>query len=103
VPATARKPLEDQDPVVLGLLRLAAEVILANPGTVPPALYDLCDTWADDLAGALSRPVGILPREPTGSAPTMSGRHAAIAGSPLTGARGVAKGASFTTALSGQP
>ena len=66
VPATACRPLEDQDPVVLGLLRLAAVVILAHPGLVPPALYDLCDTWADDLARAMSRPVGILSREPTG-------------------------------------
>jgi hypothetical protein len=57
VPATVRKPLEDQDRVVLDLLRLAAEVILAHPGAVPSALYDLCDTWADDLADALARPV----------------------------------------------
>ena len=63
MPATARRPLEDQDPVVLGLLRLAAEVILGHPGPVPPALYDLCDAWADDLADALSRPAR-LPRDP---------------------------------------
>ena len=53
VPAMTRRPLEDQDPVVLELLRLAAEILLAHPGAVPPALYDLCDAWADDLAGAL--------------------------------------------------
>lgn len=64
MPATARVPLEDQDPVVLDLLRLAAEVILAYPGAVPPALYDQCDTWADDLAGALCRPARTRPRDP---------------------------------------
>ena len=64
MPATARRPLEDQDPVVLGLLRLAAEVILAHPGPVPPALYALCDAWADDLADALSGPARSLPRDP---------------------------------------
>jgi hypothetical protein len=72
VPATARRPLEDQDPVVLGLLRLAAEVILAHPGAVPPALYALCDAWADDLADALSRPpvsCPETPREPAGLVP----------------------------------
>ena len=73
MPATARRPLEDQDPVVLGLLRLAAEAILAHPGPVPPALYALCDAWADDLAGTLSRPARTTqprdPREPAGFVP----------------------------------
>lgn len=51
---TARSPLEDFDPMILELLRLAAEVILAHPEAVPPALYDLCDDWADGLAAALT-------------------------------------------------
>jgi hypothetical protein len=69
VPDTARRPLEDQDRVVLDLLRLAAEIILAHPGAVPPALYDLCDSWADDLAGALTRPGSPDPRETAGLVP----------------------------------
>jgi hypothetical protein len=72
VPATARRPLEDQDRVVLDLLRLAAEIILAHPGAVPPALYNLCDSWADDLAGALTRPARLGspdPREIAGLVP----------------------------------
>jgi hypothetical protein len=56
VPATAPSPLEDQDPVVLQLLRLAAETILAHPRAVPPDLYEQCSTWADALAGALTPP-----------------------------------------------
>jgi hypothetical protein len=55
---TARKLLEDEDPVLLGLLRLAAEVILANPGVVPAGLYDQCDDWAGALSAVLSRPSG---------------------------------------------
>ena len=35
MPAAARMPQEDQDPVVLDLLRLAAEVILAPPAPSP--------------------------------------------------------------------
>ena len=73
MPATARRPLEDQDPVVLGLLRLAAEVILAHPGAVPPALYALCDAWADDLAEALSRTARTRPRDPREPAGLMPG------------------------------
>ena len=75
MPATARRPLEDQDPVVLGLLRLAAEAILAHPGPVPPALYALCDAWADDLADALSRPALSLPRDPREPAALVQGRQ----------------------------
>jgi hypothetical protein len=56
VPATASSPLEDQDPVVLQLLRLAAEIILAHPRAVPAGLYEQCSTWADALAGALTPP-----------------------------------------------
>lgn len=56
VTVPAGKLLEDQDPVLLELLRLAAEVILANPGAVPAGLYDQCDDWAGALAAALSRP-----------------------------------------------
>ena len=52
----ARRPLAGQDAVILGLLRLAAEVILAHPGAVPPDLYERCDSWADELAAALSTP-----------------------------------------------
>jgi hypothetical protein len=75
VPDTVRRPLEDQDPVVLDLLRLAAEVILAHPGAVPPALYDLCDAWADDLAGTLSRPARSRPRDPREPAGLVPGRQ----------------------------
>lgn len=50
----SRKPLDETDPVVLQLLQLAAEVILAYPGTVPPGLYELCDEWAADLAAAIN-------------------------------------------------
>ena len=80
MPATARMPLEDQDPVVLDLLRLAAEVILAYPGAVPPALYDQCDTWADDLAVALSPPRPLS--APRSEAPS-PGRQATTACSAL--------------------
>ena len=51
-----RRPLAVQDTVILGLLRLAAEVILAHPSAVPPGLYEMCDSWADELAAALSPP-----------------------------------------------
>lgn len=54
----ARKLLEDEDPVLLELLRLAAEVILANPGVVPSELYDQCDDWAGALSAVLFRPPG---------------------------------------------
>jgi len=50
---TARTPLQDHDPIVIELLRLAAETILAHPDAVPPGLHALCDAWADDLACAL--------------------------------------------------
>lgn len=106
MPATARMPLEDQDPVVLDLLRLAAEVILAHPGAVPPALYDLCDTWADDLAGALSRPGAVPPRDPREPEAPMHGGQAATGRSPLTagaGTGGVTEGATLTTAQGGRP
>lgn len=51
-----RRPLAGQDTVILGLLRLAAEVILTHPSAVPPDLYEMCDSWADELAAALSPP-----------------------------------------------
>ena len=41
--------LEDHDPVVLDLLRLAAETILAHPAAVPPDLAALIDAWAAGL------------------------------------------------------
>jgi hypothetical protein len=50
---TAPRPLQDHDPVVIELLRLAAETILAHPEAVPPGLHDLCDAWADNLACVL--------------------------------------------------
>ena len=103
MPVTTRRPLEDQDPVVLELLRLATETILAHPGAVPPALYDLCDTWADDLASTLSRPAITRPREPTGHALAVSGGQAAMAGPPLPGACGLTMEAPVTTARRGQP
>jgi len=97
MPATARKPEEDQDQdlAVLAFLRLAAEAILAHPEAVPPDLYELCDDWADHLAETLSppgtvppdcaRPVTCLRRKPR--APGTSGAEgtaaAARAGQPL--------------------
>jgi hypothetical protein len=54
----ARKLLEGEDPVLLELLKLAAEVILANPGVVPAELYDQCDDWAGALSAVLLRPSG---------------------------------------------
>ena len=47
--ATACVSLEDHDPIVLELLRLAAETILAHPAAVPPDLAALVDAWAADL------------------------------------------------------
>jgi len=38
VTVPARSPLEEQDPILLELLGLAAEVILAHPEAVPPSL-----------------------------------------------------------------
>jgi hypothetical protein len=72
VTVPARKLLEDQDPVLLELLRLAAEVILANPGAVPAGLYDQCDDWADALSAVLSRPS----RQPPPGAGAESGEPA---------------------------
>jgi hypothetical protein len=82
VAATAPIPLEDQDPVVLQLLQLAAEAILAHPRAVPPGLYEQCSSWADGLAGALSPPNPSTPLEPRqrqGSA-----RDALLAAGPRT-------------------
>ena len=58
-----RGPLPGQDAVILGLLRLAAEVILAHPRAVPPDLYEMCDSWADELAAALSTPARTQPAD----------------------------------------
>jgi hypothetical protein len=51
IPATAT--LDDQDPAVLNLLRLAAEAMIAHPEAVPPDLLSLVDAYAADLHGAL--------------------------------------------------
>jgi hypothetical protein len=56
MPPVTSCSLQDQDPVLLQLLQLAAEAILAHPEVVPPALYDGCSSWADTLAAALNRP-----------------------------------------------
>ena len=77
VPLLAR-----QDTVVLGLLRLAAEAILAHPRAVPPDLYEMCDSWADELAAALSAP-GTEPAD-AGVTHAVSGQPAAKAVTPGT-------------------
>jgi hypothetical protein len=46
--------LDDQDPVLLNLLRLAAETMIAHPEAVPPELLSLLDAYAADLHGTLS-------------------------------------------------
>jgi hypothetical protein len=52
IPAPAS--LDDQDPAVLNLLRLAAEAIIAHPDAVPPDLLSLLDGYAADLYGTLA-------------------------------------------------
>jgi hypothetical protein len=73
-----RRPLADQDTVVLGLLRLAAEAILAHPRAVPPDLYAMCDSWADELAAALGTTVGTGPAD-AAVTPAATGQPAAKA------------------------
>jgi len=51
--------LEDHDPVVLQLLQLAVEAIIAHPRVLPPALYEQCSAFADDLAAALTPPAAV--------------------------------------------
>jgi hypothetical protein len=46
-------PLEDHDPVVLELLRFAAETLLAHPDAAPGQLVTLLDTYTADLNHAL--------------------------------------------------
>ena len=46
--------LDDHDPIVLELLRLAAETMIAHPEAVPPDLLSLLDAYAADLHGTLS-------------------------------------------------
>jgi hypothetical protein len=46
--------LDDQDPVVLNLLRLAVEAMIAHPEAVPADLLSLLDAYAADLYGTLS-------------------------------------------------
>ena len=46
--------LDDQDPAVLNLLRLAAEAMIAHPEAVPADLLSLVDAYAADLYGTLS-------------------------------------------------
>jgi hypothetical protein len=85
VTVTIRSPLEDLDPMILELLRLAAEVILAHPEAVPAALYDLCDDWADGLAAALAGtppPGDREPRELLHGRPVVTAGAALMAGSP---------------------
>ena len=80
----ARRPLAGQDAVILGLLRLAAEVILAHPSAVPPGLYEMCDSWADELAAALSTPARTGPAD-AAAAPAAS-RQRATTGTARTAA-----------------
>ncbi len=49
IPAPAS--LDDQDPAVLNLLRLAAEAIISHPDAVPADLLSLVDAYAADLYG----------------------------------------------------
>ena len=77
-----RRPPAGQDTVILGLLRLAAEVILAYPGAVPPDLYEMCDSWADELAAALSPPASTQPAD-AAAAPAAS-RQPATTGTART-------------------
>jgi hypothetical protein len=85
VTVSVRSPLEDFDPMILELLRLAAEVILAHPEAVPPALCDLCDDRADGLAAALTDTPPSEHREPREllrGRPVVTAGAALIAGSP---------------------
>jgi helix-turn-helix protein len=52
IPAPAS--LDDQDPAVLNLLRLAAEAMIAHPEAVPADLLSLVDAYAADLYGTLA-------------------------------------------------
>jgi transcriptional regulator with XRE-family HTH domain len=45
-------PLEDADPIILDLLKLATETMLAHPPAVPPSLFAMLDTYAADLTEA---------------------------------------------------
>jgi transcriptional regulator with XRE-family HTH domain len=45
-------PLEDADPIILDLLKLATETMLAHPQAVPPSLFAMLDTYAADLTEA---------------------------------------------------
>jgi DNA-binding transcriptional regulator YhcF (GntR family) len=49
---TASTTLEDADPIILDLLKLATETMLAHPEAVPPSLFALLDTYAADLTEA---------------------------------------------------
>lgn len=89
----ARKLLESKDPVLLELLRLAAEVILANPGVVPAELYDQCDDWAGALSAALSRPSG---QPSPGASEPAHRRQTAATGAPMGPGR-TGRGASSPT------
>jgi len=63
IPTSA--PLDDQDPVLLNLLRLAAETMIAHPEAVPPDLLSLLDNYAADLHGTSApRPDGKSPPAP---------------------------------------
>jgi hypothetical protein len=48
--------LDNQDPIVLNLLRLAAETMIAHPEAIPPDLLSLLDDYAADLHAILSPP-----------------------------------------------
>jgi hypothetical protein len=80
----ARKPLEDQDPILLELLRLAAEVILAHPEAVPDTLYELCDSWADELHIIVSAPAPGTRSPGTGKTPAADGQPPQTAVTPGT-------------------
>jgi hypothetical protein len=49
---TASTTLEDADPIILDLHKLATETMLAHPEAVPPSLFALLDTYAADLTEA---------------------------------------------------
>jgi hypothetical protein len=53
---TTPASLNDQDPILLNLLRLAAETMIAHPEAVPPDLLSMLDDYAAELHGTLSPP-----------------------------------------------
>lgn len=85
VPACS--PLDGQDPILLDLLRLAAEVI-AHPEAVPPGLYELCDSWAGELAAVVNMTPGTEPGDPGLRRLPATGPALVFAGPGIAGGQG---------------